>query len=71
MKESLLYPVNNLARTAMKLDGLWHFSFDPKRIGEAEGWQNGLPSYVSMPVPGSFQDLFTDKESRDYCGDFW
>jgi len=71
MKESLLYPVNNLARTAMKMDGLWHFTFDPKRIGEAEGWQNGLPSYVSMPVPGSFQDLFTDKESRDYCGDFW
>ena len=24
-----------------------------------------------MPVPASFCDFFTDKESREYCGDFW
>ena len=24
-----------------------------------------------MPVPGSFADLFTEPETRDYCGDFW
>ena len=24
-----------------------------------------------MPVPASFCDFFTDKECREYCGDFW
>lgn len=71
MNQSLLFPINNITRTSVPLDGLWHFSFDPQKCGEAEGWMNGLPSYQLMPVPGSFQDVFTDKESHDYCGDFW
>jgi beta-glucuronidase len=71
MKQSLLYPVNNSARTSIKLDGLWHFAFDPEGDGESKGWIQALPSFVLMPVPGSFQDVFTDKECRDYCGDFW
>ena len=69
---SELYPVNNACRTAQLLDGLWRFRFDPEGVGEKEGWPaKGLPEAISMAVPASFCDLFTTREERDYCGDFW
>lgn len=69
---SELYPVSNEIRRAQLLDGLWRFQFDPKRAGVSEDWAGkGLPSPISMPVPASFQDLFTEAWQRDYCGDFW
>lgn len=69
---SELYPVNNGVRTAQLLDGLWRFQFDPLSIGMEQDWyKNGLPNAISMPVPASFSDLFTTKEERDYCGDYW
>ena len=69
---SELYPVNNEIRQAQPLDGLWRFSFDPRGEGLAAGWEKcGLPSPISMPVPASFADLFTEAWQRDYCGDFW
>ena len=67
-----LYPVNNHLRHAELLDGLWRFQFDPESRGEADAWpKNGLPESISMPVPASFSDVFTDARSRDYAGDFW
>lgn len=71
MQKSLLYPVDSASRRAVSLDGMWKFEFDPESKGEKSGWMNGLPEPVSMPVPSSFCDLFTDKDSREYCGDFW
>ena len=69
---SELFPVNNELRHAELLDGLWRFEFDPEGAGEAGLWaRNGLPDPISMPVPASFADVFTDARSRDYCGDFW
>ena len=68
---SLLYPVNNEHRLRVSLDGIWKFQFDPRGEGEAAGWMGGLPNPLSMPVPTSFADLFTDREYRDYTGDFW
>ena len=69
---SELYPVNNEIRRAQLLDGLWRFRFDPRGEGEGEAWaEKGLPDPISMPVPGSFADLFTEAWQRDYCGDFW
>jgi beta-glucuronidase len=50
---------------------MWNFQFDPESIGLGAGWAKGLPSSVSMPVPSSFCDIFTDKDSREYTGDFW
>ena len=50
---------------------MWDFRFDPQSEGTAAGWANGLPDPLRVPVPASFADLFTDKASRDYCGDFW
>lgn len=72
LQHSMLYPVTNQSRTAILLDGLWRFQFDPKSAGKTGGWaENGLPQPISMPVPASFSDFFTDHRDRDYCGDFW
>ena len=69
--ESLLYPCINACRKSVCLDGLWKMQFDPSSKGKKEDWMNGIPDAFTMPVPGSFADLFTEKEKRDYCGDFW
>ncbi len=71
MTASLLYPRATATRRAVSLDGLWKFKFDPESKGTAENWMNGLKNTVNMPVPSSFCDIFTDKDSREYCGDFW
>lgn len=71
LNHSLLYPVNNRCRTALTLDGMWQFQFDPAGCGKAQGWCSALPAPLSMPVPASFSDFFTTHEERDYCGDFW
>lgn len=68
---SELYPRSNERRLRISLDGLWKFRFDPEAAGEKEGWKDGLVNPIKMPVPASFADMFTDAESRDYCGDFW
>ena len=68
---SLLYPRSTPTRQVSSLDGMWDFRFDPRSEGEAAGWARGLPQPLRVPVPASFADLFTDKASRDYCGDFW
>lgn len=69
--KSLLYPCASAARRVISLDGMWRFEFDPESNGMDAGWGVGLPKPISMPVPASFCDFFTDKESREYCGDFW
>ncbi len=71
MNRSLLYPRATTTRRLIGLDGMWRFSFDPESKGVEDGWALDLPASVSMPVPASFCDLFTDKASREYCGDFW
>ncbi len=71
MENSLLYPITNRYRADEKLDGLWHFKFDPASNGEQEGWLTGFNDGIDMPVPASFNDFFTDKDSREYTGDFW
>lgn len=71
MEKGLLYPVTNQFRQDQKLDGLWDFKFDPQAQGEAKGWTTGFDDPIKMPVPASFNDFFTDKDSREYTGDFW
>ena len=71
MYTSLLYPRATSKRRLLSLDGMWKFKFDRKAEGEIEGWNNGLKDYDNVPVPSSFADLFTDKDSREFCGDFW
>ena len=71
MNETLLYPCRNETRNFFSLDGLWKFSFDPSNEGLEKGWNEGFVSAEKMPVPGSFADLYTEAQKRDYCGDFW
>lgn len=67
-----LYPRMTRTRRIQDLCGSWDFAFDPDGKGETAGWPvHGLPDPVSVPVPASFNDLFTGKEAHDYCGDFW
>ncbi len=69
--KSLLYPCESSARRVVSLDGMWRFAFDPQSQGVDKGWTMALPESITMPVPASFCDFFTDKDSREYCGDFW
>jgi beta-glucuronidase len=69
--KSLLYPCESSARRVVSLDGMWRFAFDPQGQGVDKGWTMALPKSITMPVPASFCDFFTDKDSREYCGDFW
>ncbi|WP_321973301.1 beta-glucuronidase [Paratractidigestivibacter sp.] len=66
------YPRITRTRRIEDLCGTWEFRFDPERVGERDGWAaHGLPDPIDMPVPASFNDVFTDKASREYYGDFW
>jgi len=71
MEKELLYPLTNKCRFDQKLDGLWDFEFDRESQGLADNWTAKLPDPIKMPVPASFNDFFTDKDSREYTGDFW
>lgn len=68
---SMLYPRNTMTRRAVSLDGLWKFKLDWASSGLKEGWMNGLPAPDMIPVPASFADFYTDKDSREFTGDFW
>lgn len=69
----MLYPKTSRTRRIVDMNGLWKFCFDPESEGLNKNWNNGLDPNrtVEMPVPASFNDFFTDKESREYTGDFW
>lgn len=71
MLGSMMYPRNTKSRRILDMTGFWKFKFDPKQEGLNKGWEKGLYDALTMPVPSSFNDFFTDKESREYTGDFW
>jgi beta-glucuronidase len=71
MANKLLYPRFSPTRRIINMDGMWRFSFDYDNQGDAANWKDGLKDYVLIPVPASFNDFFTDKESREYTGDVW
>lgn len=70
-KDQLLYPRDTVSRRAVSLDGMWKFQLDEEKAGCKEGWTDGLPAPDLIPVPASFQDFYTDKDIREYTGDFW
>lgn len=71
LEYSMLYPRDTISRQCIKLDGMWKFAIDPTECGRKSGWIQGLKEYDLIPVPCSFQDLFTDKYIREYTGDCW
>ena len=68
---SMLYPENTPTRMAMRLDGMWKFHLDEEGRGNESGWNAGIPGNEMIPVPASFQDFYTDKETREFTGDMW
>ena len=71
LKYSMLYPENTCSRRSVNLSGMWRFQTDPQSCGVEQGWNDGLPAPDMIPVPASFADFYTDKETREFCGDFW
>ena len=71
LEYSMLYPRTTVSRRVVSMDGMWKFHLDEKAIGEKEGWNDGLPGKEMIPVPASFQDFYTDKDTREFCGDVW
>lgn len=67
----MLYPKNTVSRRTVSMDGMWNFQLDWKQEGEAKSWKDGLPDPDRIPVPASFQDFYTDKETREFTGDLW
>ena len=68
---SMLYPQTTVSRRAVSMDGIWSFQLDEREEGLDSGWTEGLPEPDSIPVPASFQDFYTEKDIREYTGDFW
>lgn len=71
MLNSMLYPRMTATRRVLSMDGMWNIKFDPKSVGCKESWEKGLTDMLTIPVPASFNDFFTDKETREYTGDLW
>ena len=71
LEHSMLYPKTTLTRRRISMDGMWKFHLDERSVGEKEGCMDGIPGEEMIPVPASFQDFYTEKDIREYTGDFW
>src|SRR5688500_16171121 len=68
----MLKPQNSPSRELVDLDGLYSFKVATARLGLREGWQNRrLDTGLEMGVPGSYNDVFADKASREHVGYVW
>ncbi len=66
----MLYPQLNEFRSTTSLDGLWDFRFEWPG-DDAAGWENGFSATKRVPVPASFNDLFTTYSERNHWGPVW
>lgn len=71
MANKMLYPKNTKTRSLIDLSGMWKFKFDYDNNGELNNYQNELYNAMLIPVPSTFNDLFVEKEKREYAGSFW
>jgi beta-glucuronidase len=68
----MLRPRDTLTRERRSLSGLWRFRLDSAGEGRSAGWFRGaLPDAREMAVPASYNDVFTDQDTRDHVGDAW
>lgn len=71
MVNSMLYPRESRTRRVVDISGMWEFKIDINNEGRNSGYANGLKDTTFIPVPSSFNDLFTDKNIREHAGDVW
>lgn len=68
----MLRPQDTATRETKNLDGLWEFRIDRDGIGRTDSWYAAaLPDSRAMAVPASFNDIITDRETRNFFGDIW
>lgn len=67
-KMELLYPVDNMFRHHIPLQGNWYFALENGQVGS---WENGVPRNMTMPVPANVTDVLISREDRTYCGNLW
>lgn len=64
-----LKPQANTVRELLSLDGIWNFALPESReIEEDQGWTSVIPPNLQIPVPASYNDIFTDPEIRNNVG---
>lgn len=64
-----LKPQANPSRELVSLDGIWNFALPESReIDEDQGWTSIIPPNLQIPVPASYNDIFTDPAIRDNVG---
>ena len=71
INDCMLYPVNSRTRRLMDLSGIWNFKVDYNNEGRDKGYYHGLKDTTTIPVPSSYNDLFTEAKIRDHFGDVW
>ena len=68
----MLYPVESKTRGLKTLDGIWKFKIDEFNCGISEKWHlKPLEQTMSVAVPSSYNELFTEEVDLDFIGDFW
>jgi beta-glucuronidase len=68
----MLRPQDTPTRERKSLDGLWRFALDPEGVGRTNGWwERPLAGAREIPVPSSYNDLFTEAEVHGHIGDAW
>ena len=68
----MLYPIENKVREVKNLNGIWKFKVDTENVGIAQKWyEEPLKDTVSMAVPASYNDLFTDEKIKEHVGYVW
>ncbi|EEV5623194.1 beta-glucuronidase [Escherichia coli] len=66
-----LFPQESATRRVKDINGIWRFKIDKNNEGRHQNWARGLTDTTDMAVPSSYNDIFTEKEHRDHCGDVW
>jgi beta-glucuronidase len=67
----MLYPRENACRERKELTGLWDYRFDWKEEGRAKAWHKGIDKEGELPVPASWNELFTDDAHKHFFGTCW
>lgn len=71
MANGHFYPKTTSTRRVIDLSGMWKFALDKNNEAEANNWHKRLPVHSTIPVPSSFNDLFAEKDIREFVGDLW
>ncbi len=68
----MLYSIENKVREVKNLNGIWRFKIDTDNVGIQQKWyEEPLKDTVSMAVPASYNDLFTDERIKEHVGYVW